>query len=155
MELWGQRVGHSCYRFRSQIRKYQILGSSFCIDKIHFISDDGRNINNIKARVSKGKGIMCKILTYLDGIPFGKFYFEIALILRNSLMLSSILFNSEAWYNISKAELDLIESVDLMFLRSILKTPNSTTKEMLYLELGCMPCRDIKDKKDYYIFTIF
>ena len=37
-----------------------------------------------------------RIMTYLDGIPFGKFYFEIAIILRNSLMISSILFNSEA-----------------------------------------------------------
>ena len=68
-------------------------------------------------------------MTYLEGIPFGKFYFEIAIILRNTLMLSSILFNSEAWYNVSKAELDLIESVDLMFLRSILKTPKSTPND--------------------------
>ena len=119
------------------------------------ISDDGRNINNIKARVSKGKGIISRIMTYLDGIPFGKFYFEIAIILRNSLMLSSILFNSEAWYNLSKAELDLIESVDLMFLRSILKTPKSTPKEMLYLELGCLPCRDIiRQKRLVYLYYI-
>ena len=40
------------------------------------VSNDGRNIKNIKARVSKGKGIISRIMTYLDGIPFGKFYFE-------------------------------------------------------------------------------
>ena len=53
------------------------------------ISNDGRNIKNIKARVSKGKGINSKILTMLEGIPFGNFYFEVAIILRNSLL---------AWY---------------------------------------------------------
>ena len=119
------------------------------------ISNDGRNIKNIKARVLKGKGTINRIMTYLDGIPFGKFYFEIAIILRSSLMVSSILFNSEAWYNVSKAELDLIESVDLIFLRTILKCPKSTPKEMLYLELGCLPYRDIiRQKRLSFLYYI-
>ena len=57
----------------------------------HVISRDGRNINNIKARVSKGTGIVHKILTMLDGIPFGMYYFEAAVILRESLLASSVL----------------------------------------------------------------
>ena len=36
------------------------------------ISIDGKNIKNIKARIGKGKGIVNKIFTLLDGIPFGK-----------------------------------------------------------------------------------
>ena len=119
------------------------------------ISNDGRNIKNIKARVIKGKGIVTRIMTLLEGIPFGRFYFEVAMILRNSLLVSSLLFNSEAWYNVSNAELDLIETVDLMLLRSILKAPKSTPKEMLYLELGCVRFRDIIRKRRlsflYYI----
>ena len=79
------------------------------------ISVDGRNISNIKSRVAKGIGIISKIQSILDGIPFGKYHFEVALILRDSLLLSSILCNSESWYNVTKAELDLIESVDLQF----------------------------------------
>ena len=61
----------------------------------HVISNDGRNISNIKARVSKGTGIVKKILTILDGIPFGKFFFEAAAILRDSLLASSVLCNSK------------------------------------------------------------
>ena len=30
-------------------------------------------------------------------IPFGKHYFEVVIILRVSLLVSSVLFNSEAW----------------------------------------------------------
>ena len=67
------------------------------------ISTDGRNLKNIKARVNKGKGITTKIMTLLDGIPLGGFYFEIAVIFRNSLLVSSMLFNSEAWYNVTNA----------------------------------------------------
>ena len=53
----------------------------------------GKNIKNIKARVIKGIGIMNRILTLLKGAPFGKLYFEVTLILRNSLLESSVLQN--------------------------------------------------------------
>ena len=58
-----------------------------------------------------------------------------------------MLFTSEAWYNVTKAELELIETVDLMLLRGILKAPKSTPKEMLYLELGLLPFREIIRKR--------
>ena len=111
------------------------------------ISADGENIKNVKARVSKGKGIICRILALLEGIPFGKYYFKVAMILRESLLISSMIFNCEAWYNVSKPELELLESVDLEFLRRVLKTPKSTPKEMLYLETGCIPFREIIRKR--------
>ena len=79
----------------------------------------------------------------IEGIPFGRFHFEIALILRNILLVSSMLCNSEAWYNITKAELTLLESIDVRFLKGLLKTPKSTPKEAYYLELGCLPFRYI------------
>ena len=93
----------------------------------------------IKARVQKGKGIITRILTILEGIPFGQFYFEVAMMLRNSLLVSSMLVNTEAWYKITKAELNLLESIDVQFLKSVLKAPKCTPTEMLYLELGCIP----------------
>ena len=107
------------------------------------VSVDGKNIKNIKSRIAKGKGIVDKILTLLDGIPFGKLYFEIGIILRNSLLISSMLFNSETWYNLSNTELDLLETIDVSFLRKLLNAPKGTPKEMLFLELGCVPLRDI------------
>ena len=55
--------------------------------------------------------------------------------------------NSEAWYNVTKYEVDFLETIDLMLLRSVLKAPKSTPKEMLYLELGCIPFREIIRKR--------
>ena len=119
------------------------------------ISKDGRNIKNIQVRINKGKGIVAQIMTLLEGIPFGQFYFEVGIILRNSLLVSSMLFNSEAWYNITNSEMELLESVDLMLLRSILKVPKSTPKEMLYLELGCVPFRElIRKRRLLFLFYI-
>ena len=87
--------------------------------------------------------MMKKILDVLEDIHFGELYFQVAIILRNSLLVSSLLCNSEVWFNLTKAELDLLETVDLMLLRSLLGAPKTTPKEMLFLELGVMPLRDI------------
>ena len=82
-------------------------------------------------------------MTYLQGIPVGQYYFEVAVLLRNSLLVSSMLCNSEAWYNMTVAEYDYLETVDVMLMRNILNAPQATQKEMLYLELGCLPFRHI------------
>ena len=107
------------------------------------ISVDGRNIKNIKTRVNKGTGIVNNIMTILEGIPLGKQYFRIGMILRDSLLVSSMLFNSETWYNLTSKELELLETVDLALIRQLLKAPKGTPKEVLYLELGIIPFRDI------------
>ena len=111
------------------------------------ISKDGKNMKNIKDRVAKGTGIVKRIFAILDSIPLGKHYFEVAMILRDSLLISSILYNAEAWYNISNTELNLIETVDLMFMRKLLNAPRATSIEMFYLELGCLPFRQIIREK--------
>ena len=111
------------------------------------ISKDGKNIKNIKSRVSKGIGVISRIITILEGIPFGQFYYQVGIILRNSLLVSMLICNSESWYNVTNSDLELIESVDVKFLRSLLKAPKSTPKEMLYLELGCVPIRELIIKR--------
>ena len=96
------------------------------------ISTDGRNIKNIKARIAKGKGIVSKILTMLDGIPFGKHYFEVGILLRDSLLVSSMLFNADAWYNLTSTELDLLETIDVSFYLSGVSPPQSSVFQMVY-----------------------
>ena len=51
--------------------------------------------------------------------------------------------NSEAWYGVKKAEVEELEKLDENLLRSILEAPAGTAKEMLYLELGCLPIGSI------------
>ena len=86
---------------------------------------------------------MKNIVNLIDGIPFDKFYFEVAILLPNILFVSSVLFNSEVWYNLTNSELDLLETVDVDLLRGILKAPKSTPKEMLFLELGILHLREM------------
>ena len=48
---------------------------------------------------------------------------------------------------VSKAEVDLLETVDVQFLSRLMKAPRSTPKEMLFLELGCIPFRQLIRKR--------
>ena len=107
------------------------------------ISQDGRNMKNILSRVNKGIGITNQIMAILEEIFFGPYYFEVVVTLRSSLFLSSLLSNSEAWYNLTSEEINKLEQADEILLRRILECPFSTPKEMLYLELNCIPIRFI------------
>ena len=107
------------------------------------ISNDGRNIKNVKSRVGKGFGIVNRISRIIDEFHLGNHLFEVAIMLRNCIIVSSMLFNSEAWYNLTKSEISLLETVDLYFLRLLLGTLKSVPKEMLYLETGCVPFGEI------------
>ena len=104
-----------------------------------YLSTNGSNRKTIEDRKAKGQGAINKILSILDETCFGPFYFECAVILRNSLLLSTMLTNSEAWYGLSKIEIETLEKIDLQLLRRIFEVPFSCPKEMLYLETGCLP----------------
>ena len=103
------------------------------------LSSDGKNTANIKNRVSKGLGIVNQILTLLEAANFGYHYFEIAILMRESMLVNGILTNSEIWYNLLKAEIKELEEVDKLFLRKILTVPRSTPGESFFLELGILP----------------
>ena len=97
------------------------------------------NAQNVKSRKSKGMGIVSQIMVILETVSLGYFYFEIAILLRESLLINGILFNSEVWCGVTKAQVSDLESVDKLLLRQILGAPISTPVEALYLELGVLP----------------
>ena len=105
------------------------------------LTNDGKNIKNILARKAKGYGIIDRIINILDGVCFGPFQYEVALMLRNSLFLNGILSNSEAWYGLTIPEVTHLEQIDEILIRKILEAPSTTPKCMLYLETGCKPIR--------------
>ena len=102
------------------------------------ISSDGKNQKNISSRIGKGLGKITEVMNMLDKIPLGIEYFKIALILRESNFLSSLLTNSGVWYGLNKQDIKQLEDLDLSLLRNFLKAPCTTPAEAVYLELGCI-----------------
>ena len=55
------------------------------------ISSDGSNRQNIQRRVSKGNGKISEIMSMLEKTSVGVHYFKIAMLLRESIFLNSVL----------------------------------------------------------------
>ena len=100
------------------------------------VSADGRNDLNISSRVGKGLGIVTQVMNMLEKVTLGKHYFQIAMLLRESIFLNGILTNAASWYGLSSTHISQLESVDKLLLRQIMNTPMSTPVEALFLELG-------------------
>ena len=77
----------------------------------------------------------------LESSFFGKYYFEVALVLRSSLLLSSLLLNSEAWVNLIEKDIRALEQTDEILLTKILDCDYKTSHVFKYLELGIYPLR--------------
>ena len=77
----------------------------------------------------------------LDSVLFGKYHFEVAMVLRSSLFLSSTLLNSEAWVNLKEKDIRALEQTDEILLSRIADCESNTSNVFKYLELGVYPLR--------------
>ena len=113
------------------------------VDEAVYLGDiiraDGKNTSNIQNRVNKGIGQITKIMDMLKSVSFGEKFFQIANTLREATFLSGMLTNADVWYNLHKNEIEQLEQIDRMLLRTVLEVPDSTCVESLYLELGLIP----------------
>ena len=105
------------------------------------ISVDGKHMKNIQVRKNKSLGTINQIMHILETMFFGKYFFEVALVLRSSLLLSSLLLNSEAWVNLTEKNIRALEQTDEILLSKILGCEANTSNVFKYLELGIYPVR--------------
>ena len=56
-------------------------------------------------------------------------------------MLSGILFGSEAWYGVTKQQIQLLETADLHYFKKLFGAHCHTAKEAFYLETGKLPIK--------------
>jgi hypothetical protein len=82
----------------------------------NLISVDGTHTKKVQERSNRGIGIINQIMSILESTYFGKYTFEVAMVLRESLFLSSILLNAEAWVNYTDKDVRILEQCDEMLL---------------------------------------
>ena len=63
------------------------------------LTTDGKINSNINERYNKGVGIVNQVISYLKELSFGEHFFEMAQMFRQSMLLNSILCNSEVLFN--------------------------------------------------------
>lgn len=105
------------------------------------VSCDGTNKMNIDKRILKGQGIIRDIIHILEGVYLGDFFFETAKLLRNALLVSVLTSQCEIWYNLTKKEIQCLESIDKQLLCKLFQTSKKISASMMMLELGVYPLR--------------
>jgi hypothetical protein len=107
------------------------------------ITNTGSNDRNIENRRNQGIGAINQINSMLNLTSLGHFYFEIALVLRDAILTSKLVFNSEVWYNLTTPQMEKLEQVDEMYFRKILDVAKTTPRVGLYIDLGKLPLKFI------------
>ena len=100
------------------------------------ISKDGTNTKNIESRGHKEIGLVNKIETTLSNTPGGKYHFELAVLMRNAILISSIISCSEIWYNITELQYRKLEQIDEMLLKKIFNCSSQIRIEVYTLNLA-------------------
>ena len=98
-------------------------------------------------KTNRAVGIVNKIITTLAERPYGRNRFKAAQIMRESMLLGSMLSNSESWINIIKKDLDTLEKPDTFLKRGILGTYGNPSKVFMDLELGMIPVKFVLMEK--------
>ena len=119
------------------------------------VSKTGKIRPTIEARKAKGYGILTNVLAIINEVPLGHWKIDAGLQLRQAMLLNGVLFNSEAWHNVSQDDLNILEKVDEALLRGILKAHSKIPLEALFLETSSIPIRLIvAGRRLMYLHTI-
>ena len=86
-------------------------------------------------------GAIAQIFAILNEISMGLHYFEIFLILRESILLSKMLLSAESWHKLFLYQIEKLENVDKIFLRKMFNCHSKTGIEFLFSESGTIPIR--------------
>ena len=113
--------------------------SSECSYLGDILSENGSIDATIEKRRQKGIGICSQILGMINGLSLGHYYFKIAFLFRETMLLNGMLTNLEVWHPVSSNQLKVLEKIDANFLRKTLKSHSKTPKEALFLETGLLP----------------
>ena len=80
-----------------------------------------------------------EILAVLREIGQGSFYVKTGIIFRDAVLKCKVLLNSEVWHCLTSQQVEILESIDKQFIRTILKSHSKVSIECLYLETGKYP----------------
>ena len=103
------------------------------------LSANGTNNDLILDRVKKAKAVIISILSLCSAITLGNHCFKVILLLYRIVFLASVLFNAQSWTNITKTQFDQLRTVQLKFIKRMVRTPNATPNAFTFLELGVLP----------------
>ena len=119
------------------------------------LSSNGSAKPNLAKRMSRGWGRVSEILGLVKEAPLGYRRITAGLLFRKSLLINTMLFNSEAWHDITDTQIEAFEKIDEALIRGLVSGHSKIPLPALYLETGQVPIRYIiATRRILYLQTI-
>ena len=87
---------------------YIKTGWKYSKERSRNLPSDSNN-KNIENRTNRGA--VSEIISALSLVALGHFHFETSLILRDSILVSKLVYSSEIWYNLTSEQLFKLEGI--------------------------------------------
>ena len=102
-------------------------------------NNKGNNKDLIDDRIKRGIQAKTGIIAFLKENNLGVYEISVSIILYHAVFISSVLFNCQAWSNISNQDIQRLKSMQCKFLKEIVKGRKSMANSFILLELGILP----------------
>ena len=144
--LHFSKKSSSCYS-NLKVDNLEMKKSEECSYLGDILSSNGSIDATIESRRQKEIGIVNQITGMVSGLSLGHYFFQISFLLRESMLLNGYLTNSEVWYPINTNQIDILEDIDLMLIRKLVKGHSKAPKEAYFMEAGLLPVRFVVMKR--------
>ena len=107
------------------------------------LTSDCKVDENVKMRHDKGLGLINQIMCIIKEISFGKYHFQVGMMLRTSLLINGMLYSTEAMASLSAKHINQLEECDNIFMRRLFEAESGTPIETFHLEASTCPIKFI------------
>ena len=110
-------------------------------------NDKGDNTALCKDRADKAVGTIIELFSICKEVNFGTFKISNLLTLYQSVFIPRLIYNCEAWFNLKAKDYQVLQKLQLNFLRRVMDVPRTTPNAALFLELGVWPVQYIIEQR--------
>ena len=111
------------------------------------VNDKGDNIALCKDREDKAVGTIIELFSICKEVNFGKFKTSNLLTLYRLVFIPRLIYNCEAWFNLKAKDYQVLQKLQLNFLKRVMDVPKITPNAALFLELGVWPVQCVIEQR--------
>ena len=109
----------------------------------NILSSKGGVAETVEDRRTKGWGKIAQVMGILGVVDMGTHRLEVGLLLREAILVNSLLYSAEAWSGITEKQLARLEVVDSALLRQLTGSHSKCASEFHHFETGTWKLRHI------------
>ena len=103
------------------------------------INEKGTNVDMIEDKVKSARTAMINCLALCSELTMGVHLVKASLVMYGSVFLAKLLFNCQAWTNLTKSDIKKLETTQIRYLKRSVHAPLSVTNSFTFLEFGVLP----------------